>query len=297
MKRFLIRFFATSLILGILAVAWAYFWPRLTDDKTLVAPATFEAFYPSTGSSVQWEEVFGTASDAFAAEYALIGSGLDDPDSLVEQIGELSALLAATRALAQSTDWDIPPFDQSQAIKTDFSKYRNYIRLVCTLPRAQHLGDYQAALTLSETYLTRGKSTVDYMMAVAAIGLLHDAGSSSAVYVEEWREGLGRAIKSEYYFARASPDLINLPFLFQGTKTWNKMWVYLSLIDESIQKDEIATAHGRGEAIVTEWMRWPYSNLVGDLLLAMAVPPLTRLYENSLELEQRILAPEPIELE
>jgi hypothetical protein len=290
MKRFLIRFFTTAVILGILAVAWAYFWPRMTDDKTLIAPASLEAFYPATGSSEKWERVFGPDSTAFDAEFALLRNSLEDPELLTEQVRKFEALLRAASDLAHSTDWDIPPFDENQEPQTDFDKYRAYIRLVCTISKTQHLDDYRNAASLSETYLTRSKSIVDYMIAMASLRLLHEAGARSDGYVGEWREALGRAIKSEYYFARSSPDLVDSVFLFQEKKTWNKMWSHFSFLAGSIQKNDIVLAEKQSEAIATEWMYWPYSNLVGELLLSMAIPSLAHIYEYSLALEQSILS-------
>ena len=51
MQHLLIRLFADSLVIVLLVVTWAYFWPLQTDQKTLNAPASCDVFYPAAESS------------------------------------------------------------------------------------------------------------------------------------------------------------------------------------------------------------------------------------------------------
>jgi len=286
MKKIIVRILLSLAAILLSLTVWAYFWPSLTDETELLAPGSFEDFYPSTGSKETWERMFAPQSQHFSHSFEMIRKSVD-----AEQIGdavdiEALDLLDAAYALSQA-DFDIPRFTPEKKSGTDFGKFRDYIKFVTLLPPEENREHYEAALRLSETYMARSKTLVDYMMALSAIGILQDSGFESETYANEWRDALGRAVRSEYYFARES-DEIGGRFLFQEAKTWNDMWRYLAFIGECIANDNIEAMNERAESIVTEWMRWPYTNLKGELILAMAFPSIETIYQKSLELEQKI---------
>ena len=256
--------FSLAAILVALAT-WAYFWPSLTDKKELIAPKSFEEFYPFTGTTEAWERLFGLHSQHFPLSFDKMRESLD-----AEQIGDaidpvVLDFLDAAYDLSQEK-FDIPRTTPDKESGTDFVRFRDYIRFVSLLQTEENRAHYETALRLSETYMVRSKTLVDYMMALNALRLLQGRGAGSDIYVNKWRDALGRAVMAEYYFVRESGE-ISGRFLFQETKTWNDMWRFLTFIDESIANDDVKAMNERTESIVTAWMRWPYINLNGELFL------------------------------
>lgn len=292
MFRFLIR---ASWILFGLALAlflWAWLWPKVTDERTRIAPV-MEKVLPLTGATARWREVFAPDSKRYDDGFARMESELDDEPDGIGSDSDLDALFGAIHSLASDLDWDVPlKTGQNRGRLTDLSRFRTLVRYGVLLRNrgSEELSESVAVLSLA--YLERAKSLVDYLAALSAVRSLHESGVGMEGFVDVWRPALGRALLSEYYLLEALVEQEGLSsgFLFQERKTLNDYWRYLDASRESVQNGNERRIGELTDAIVSANRRWPHTNFRGEILHALLTPALPSLYQNSLDLEKAIRA-------
>lgn len=271
--------------MGVITI-WGFTYPRLTDDDELIAPATIEEFYPLEGSTIEWKRIFTETPNDFEEAWSVIDAILNEPALLKENEKKILPLLSAISALSADESFEPPYFKELESSPDPYSRFRSYIRLIELMAENGNRSYLPVACKISYRYWNRSKCVVDYMIGLVALKTLEEQGCNFREFPSEWREVFGRAIRAEYY--TSSPEEVGISFLYQKNKTWNELWGLLEFHDTYIASGDYQEIDARLDKVISEATSWPYTNLQGELLIAMALPSYSRVYEESVSLEEKI---------